>query len=222
MTNILIIDDDTRIRNLLSKFLSDNGFSTQDAKDALSAREILQNNNFDLLIVDVMMPGENGIEFTNNFRQTDQTPIIILTAKGESKDRIDGLKSGADDYLQKPFEPQELLLRINNILKRSQNNKISDNNIHYFGDFAFNIKESRLKKNNEFIHITDSESKILKYLSQNQGKALSREELSNLCGDIDERSIDVQITRLRKKIEENPKKPIHLQTVRGCGYILHK
>jgi two-component system phosphate regulon response regulator OmpR len=226
--NILVIDDDTRIRNLLSKFLDDSGFEVSSAKDATQARELIEEKQFDLLIVDVMMPGENGIEFTQDFRKTSKTPIIILTARGESADRISGLESGADDYLPKPFEPKELLLRINNIFKRiiltslEKTNKSNDKNIQQFGEFSFNITESRLKKGSEFIHITDSEAKILTILCQNQSKPLSREELSKLCGGIDTRSIDVQITRIRKKIETNPKQPNYLQTVRNCGYILHK
>lgn len=226
--NILVIDDDTRIRNLLSKFLADNGFEVSSAKDTTQARELIAQNQFDLLIVDVMMPGENGIEFTQDFRKTSKTPIIILTARGESADRISGLESGADDYLPKPFEPKELLLRINNIFKRitpksaEKTSEAGNKNIHKFGQFSFNIAESRLKKDQDFIHITDSEAKILTILCQNQSKPLSREELSKLCGGIDTRSIDVQITRIRKKIETNPKQPNYLQTVRNCGYILHK
>ena len=184
--NILVIDDDTRIRNLLSKFLDDSGFEVSSAKDATQARELIEEKQFDLLIVDVMMPGENGIEFTQDFRKTSKTPIIILTARGESADRISGLESGADDYLPKPFEPKELLLRINNIFKRiiltslEKTNKSNDKNIQQSGEFSFNITESRLKKGSEFIHITDSEAKILTILCQNQSKPLSREELSKL------------------------------------------
>lgn len=220
---ILVIDDDTRLRNLLTKYLEDNNFIASAAKDTAEAREILSQQNFDLLVVDVMMPGENGIEFTRSVRQNSKVPILILTARGETGDRIDGLTAGADDYMPKPFEPQELLLRINNILKRSQNitEGSPKSNICQFGDFAFSLSDSRLKKSGEYIHITESEAKILAILCQNLGNVVSREKLSELCGDIDERSIDVQITRLRRKIEVNPKQPQFLQTLRNQGYVLY-
>jgi two-component system, OmpR family, phosphate regulon response regulator OmpR len=218
--NILVIDDDTRLRTLLGRFLEENGFEVSLAKETLEAKEILKEKKFDLLIVDVMMPGENGVDFTENFRSSSKTPIIMLTARGEFEDRIKGLEAGADDYLPKPFEPKELLLRINNILKRVVPSKSSEN-ICSFGEFIFNIAESRLKKGENFIHITDSEAKILSILCKEKGKAVSREKLSSLCGEIDERSIDVQITRLRKKIETNPKQPHYLQTVRNHGYVLY-
>ncbi|NBX53014.1 MAG: response regulator [Proteobacteria bacterium] len=222
---ILVIDDDTRLRNLLAKFLQDNGFEISIAKDTNEARLILNSKTFDLLIVDVMMPNENGIEFTQNFRKNSSTPIIMLTARGEIDDRIKGLEVGADDYIQKPFEPKEILLRINNVLKRSGRlvNKSFDT-IHdvSFGEFIFNIINLRLRKSNDFIHLTDSEAKILKVLCENIGKSISRQKLSDLFGGIDDRSIDVTITRLRRKIEKNPKQPHYLQTVRNHGYILHK
>lgn len=220
---ILVVDDDTRLRNLLTKYLEDNNFITFSAKDTTDARVILSEQNFDALIIDVMMPGENGIEFTKYIRQNSKVPILILTARGESSDRIDGLSAGADDYMPKPFEPQELLLRINNVLKRTHNNNQTSkqNNICEFGDFIFNFTDSRLKKSGEYIHITESEAKILAILCQNLSNVVSREKLSELCGDIDERSIDVQITRLRRKIETNPKQPHFLQTLRNQGYVLH-
>lgn len=223
MTKILVIDDDTRLRNLLGKFLSENSFDINLAKDTKEAKEILENNNFDLLIVDVMMPNQNGIDFSKEFRLSSKTPIIMLTARGEFKDRIEGLEAGADDYLQKPFEPKELLLRINNILKRVDNNtdKIDENtNITTFGEFSFNKSNNKLTKNTEFIHLTDSEVKIINILCKNKEKTVTREELSIECGNIDKRSIDVQITRLRRKIEINPKKPNFLRTIRNKGYIL--
>ncbi len=226
---ILVIDDDTRLRNLLGKFLEENGFETSLAKDTEEAKLFLNNQKYDLLIVDVMLPNQNGIEFTNNFRLSlDNTPIIILTARGEQDDRIKGLEAGADDYMPKPFEPKELLLRINNILKRTQNNisqnheqKIANEEIISFGDFSFNLNQLRLKKAEDFIHITESEAKILKILAENQGVAIARNKLSEMLGGIDERSIDVSITRLRRKIETNPKQPHYLQTIRNFGYILH-
>jgi two-component system phosphate regulon response regulator OmpR len=218
--HLLVIDDDTRLRTLLGRFLDENGFNISLAKDTEEARKLMQETLFDLLIVDVMMPNENGVEFTNSVRKNSRIPIVMLTARGEFDDRIKGLEAGADDYLQKPFEPKELLLRINNILKRMS--VVSDpENICRFGEFSFNLAESRLKKGEEFIHITDSEAKILNILCKEKGNAVSREKLSSLCGGIDDRSIDVQITRLRKKLEANPKQPNYLQTVRNHGYVLY-
>ena len=225
---ILIIDDDTRLRNLLGKFLQDNDFEVTLSKDAFEAREILQENQFNLLIVDVMMPKENGIEFSKKFKiEGNQTPILILTARGEPNDRIEGLEIGAEDYLSKPFEPKELLLRINNILRRTnqiqgknENNFQKQHSLVKFGEFKFNLNNLSLTRNDEFIHLTDSEKKILSILSENKKSLFSREDLAKISGNIDERSIDVQITRLRKKIEKNPKQPQFLQTVRNKGYIL--
>ena len=218
--HLLVIDDDTRLRTLLGRFLDENGFQVSLAKDTIEAKSLIANTKFDLLIVDVMLPGETGVEFTTALRQSSPVPIIMLTARGEFEDRIKGLEAGADDYLQKPFEPKELLLRINNVLKRVGVASI-DPNVIYFGDFSFNLVDSRLKKGTDFVHITDSEAKILGILCKEKGKAVSREKLSNLCGDIDERSIDVQITRLRRKIEANPKQPHYLQTVRNHGYVIY-
>lgn len=218
--HILVIDDDTRLRNLLGRFLDENGFYVSLAKDTEEAKNLMQSTSFNLLIVDVMLQGESGVDFTDHVRKSSKLPIIMLTARGETEDRIKGLEAGADDYIQKPFEPKELLLRINNILKRVNAN--SDNqNICRFGNFTFNSTESRLKDGEEFIHITDSEAKILTILCKEKGKTVLRETLSSLCGEIDERSIDVQITRLRKKIESNPKQPKYLQTVRNHGYVLY-
>jgi len=220
--NILVIDDDTRLRSLLGRFLEENGFTVSLAKDTVEAKQFLGESSFDLLIVDIMMPGENGVDFTANLRTYSKVPVIMLTARGEFEDRIKGLESGADDYLQKPFEPKELLLRINNIFKRIVKSEPSSNsNICRFGDFTFNMIESRLKKGEQFIHITDSEAKILGILCREKGNVISRETLASLCGDIDERSIDVQITRLRRKIEQNPKQPHYLQTVRNRGYVIY-
>ncbi len=218
--NILVIDDDTRLRSLLGRFLSENGFSVELAKDASEARALMQNSKFDLLIVDVMMPNETGVEFTINLRQSSKIPVIMLTARGDFDDRIKGLEAGADDYLPKPFEPKELLLRVNNILKRITS-KPQQETICTFGNFSFNLQDLRLKKGEEFIHITDSEAKILSILCKEKGNAVARETLSALCGGIDERSIDVQITRLRRKIELNPKQPHYLQTVRNRGYVIY-
>ncbi|MSP33676.1 MAG: response regulator [Rickettsiales bacterium] len=226
--HLLVIDDDTRLRNLLGKFLDENGFQVSLAKDTTEARQLIAHTNFDLLIVDVMMPEENGIDFTNSFRTTSSTPILILTARGEPSDRIRGLEVGADDYLAKPFDPKELLLRINNILKRhfSPSREVgstsaSTSDSCQFGNFTFTFAQLRLKKGDEFIHLTESESKILAILCKEKCVAVMRDKLSELCGNIDARSIDVQITRLRRKIEVNPKQPQFLQTVRNQGYVLY-
>ena len=218
--HILVIDDDTRLRSLLGRFLDENGFQVSLAKDTAEAKKMMQELSFDLLIVDVMLPNENGVDFTAALRKSSKIPVIMLTARGEFDDRIKGLEAGADDYLQKPFEPKELLLRINNILKRMSVTQDPEN-ICRFGEFTFNLAESRLKKGEEFIHVTDSEAKILNILCKEKGNSVSREKLSALCGGIDDRSIDVQITRLRKKIEQNPKQPHYLQTVRNHGYVIY-
>jgi two-component system phosphate regulon response regulator OmpR len=209
---------------LLTKYLGDNGFNVSSAKDTADARTILNEKRFDILIVDMMMTGENGLEFTKYFRETSETPILMLTAKGSSSDRIDGLEAGADDYMPKPFEPKELLLRINNILKRTAQNSapIASENICYFDDFAFNFDDYRLKKNGAYVHITEGEAKILTILCQNLDQVISREFIAEKCGGVDERTIDVQMTRLRRKIEVNPKQSHFLQTIRNQGYVLRK
>jgi two-component system phosphate regulon response regulator OmpR len=218
--HLLVIDDDTRLRTLLGRFLGENNFEISLAKDAAEGRELMQNIKFDLLIVDVMMPNEDGVSFTASTRQNSSIPIIMLTARGEFDDRIKGLEVGADDYLPKPFEPKELLLRINNILKRSSGlAKSTNNNICNFGDFTFSFAELRLKKGEQIIHLTESEAKILSILCGEKSTPVGREKLSSLC-NVDHRSIDVQITRLRKKIEQNPKQPHYLQTVRNLGYVI--
>ena len=220
--SILVIDDDTRLRTLLGRFLEENGFKVELAKDTSEAKYLMEKANFDLLIVDVMLPNETGVEFTTNLRKNSKLPVIMLTARAEFDDRIKGLESGADDYLPKPFEPKELLLRINNILKRVAPKSSSVNTqICTFGKFTFNLQDYRLKKDEEFVHITDSEAKILSILCKEKGTIISREKLASLCGGIDERSIDVQITRLRRKIEINPKQPHYLQTVRNRGYVIY-
>ena len=222
IAKILVIDDDTRLRSLLGRFLEENSFEVHLAKDVNEAKDLIAKINFNLLIVDVMLPITSGIDFTSEFRKKSSIPVIMLTARGEPDDRIKGLESGADDYMPKPFEPKELLLRINNILKRISNVNQLQNSVFNFGDFSFNLKDYRLKKAEDFIHITESEAKILKILCEQQGKAVSRERLSQLFGGIDDRSIDVQITRLRRKIEINPKKPHYLQTVRNFGYVIYQ
>lgn len=218
--HILVIDDDLRLRNLLQRYLQENGFAVSAAYDAVNARFFMAQYQFDLLVVDVMMPGESGIEFLRKLRQESNVPAIILTAMGETQDRIDGLEAGADDYLPKPFEPKELVLRINNILRRVPTE--NKNQILQFGDYVFDLttKECR-QKNGSLVHITPVEQGILTILGQKCGQVFSREKLAELLGAGDNpRSIDVQMTRLRKKIEQDSKNPRYLQTVRGKGYML--
>lgn len=214
--HILVVDDDDRIRNLLGKFLKDNGFFVSTSHNAENAREKLEEFIFDLIIVDVMMPSESGVEFTSKLRKKNAVPVLMLTAMGDVEDRITGLKSGADDYLPKPFEPRELLLRIHNILHRT---KERSPKVIAFGKIIFDIDKGRLW-GDEDIFITSNEVKLLKILSKANGQTVMREELAKLCGGINERSIDVQITRLRNKIETTPKKPRYLKTIRGKGYAL--
>jgi two-component system phosphate regulon response regulator OmpR len=218
INHILVVDDDDRIRNLLGQFLKDKGFFVSLSPDASDAWSKLNEYVFDLIIVDVMMPGETGVEFTANFRKKNDAPVLMLTAMGEVEDRIAGLESGADDYLPKPFDPRELLLRVNSILQRT---KKSHDNSMVFNEVMFDLDKNRLHDSKGDIIITSNESKLLKVLSINKGKAVSREELAKLCGGINERSVDVQITRLRNKIEKEPKKPRYLKTVRGEGYVLY-
>jgi two-component system phosphate regulon response regulator OmpR len=218
ITHLLIIDDDTRIRKLLSKFLIDSGFIVTSAASAAQARELLKEFIFDLLIVDVMMPGESGVEFTAWLRGISNVPVIILTAMGEAADRINGLESGADDYLPKPFDPRELLLRVRNIILRVRPELKSK---FIFGAFIFDTANYSLKKSGAVVTISSNEAKLLQILCNEMGRVVTREEMAKLCGGVNERTIDVQITRLRSKIEDNPKNPIHLKTIRGKGYILY-
>ncbi len=217
--HILIIDDDDRIRNLLQKYLIKNRFLVSTAFDTTEARKVMKKYIFDLIIMDYMMPNESGIEFLINIRkQENNTPVIMLTALGEIENRIEGLSAGADDYLPKPFEPKELLLRINNILKRININNNED--IFVFDDFQFNIKKNELYKRNELIKLTDMETEIFNIFVKNINIILTREDLCNLLNNlVNERTIDVQITRLRKKIENEPKNPKFLKTIRNKGYL---
>ena len=218
MYHILIIDDDDRIRNLLEKYLVKNNFIVKSASNTTEAREMMQQYVFDLMIVDNMMPNESGIEFLSNIRQNNNSiPAIMLTALGEIENRIEGLSVGADDYLSKPFEPKELILRINNILKRV--NRVNNNNVVNFGNFSFNLNKNELYENDVLIKLTDTEIKILNIFFINLNIVLNREDLCKMLNGIDERSIDVQITRLRKKIETDPKNPRFLKTIRHKGYV---
>ena len=219
--HILVIDDDTRLRALLQRYLQENGFAVSAAKDAENARMFLRQYQFNLLIVDVMMPGESGIEFLQKLRRDSNVPAIILTAMGDTPDRIAGLEAGADDYLPKPFEPKELVLRINNILRRvPAENTVSHSLL--LGNYVFDLdKKELMTEAGEIVHITPVEQAILCVLGAKSGQIFTREHLAELLGvNQSPRSIDVQITRLRKKIETDSKNPRYLQTVRGKGYML--
>ena len=220
LPHILVIDDDDRLRELLRKFLSDNGFWVSSAADANDARERLKGLTFDLLVLDRMMPGESGLDFAASLRKTSTVPILMLTAMGEAEDRIDGLESGVDDYLSKPFEPRELLLRINAILRRVPVPVAAPVEIS-LGDVVYNQAKEALYRDGVIIRLTDVEAALLKVLAASPGAVLSREDLTELTGASGGvRAIDVQVTRLRRKIERDPKLPNYLQTVRGKGYVL--
>lgn len=220
--HILVVDDDTRLRNLLRRFLQEQNFATSVAKDAAEARMFIDEYKFDLLIVDVMMPNESGIEFLTALRKENNVPVIMLTAMGEPDDRISGLEAGADDYLPKPFEPKELVLRIKNILKRTpQNTENKDMPLNLGLCLYDAVKKELTNKQGEIIHITPVEQMLLSVLSQKPGQIFTREKLAEILGaGQSPRSIDVQITRLRKKIEKDSKNPRYLQTIRGKGYML--
>ncbi len=224
LQHVLVVDDDTRLRELLRRYLSDNGFRVTTAEDAAAARRQMQAMTFDLIVLDLMMPGETGLELARSLRQMrDDVPILMLTAMGEIADRIGGLEAGADDYLAKPFEPRELLLRIRTILRRvpaaaaepARTREVS------LGDHRFDRERAILSSNGRMVRLTTAEASLLSVLSEEPGTVLSREELSERCrvagGD---RAIDVQVARLRRKIEPDPKTPRFLQTVRGRGYVL--
>ena len=216
--HILIVDDDDRIRNLLKDYLSENNYIVSAAENAIQAKEKLEYLKFDIIILDVMMPGQNGYELTKEIKQKIKVPIILLTAKGEVENRIRGLEIGADDYLGKPFEPKELLLRIKNIINK--NSKINLKSKHNIGSAEVDLNKMIIKLNNKFKKINNSEKKVLIEMLSNPGTTFSREEIGKISGIIQERSIDVMITRLRQKLEINPKNPKYLQTIRGSGYVL--
>ena len=221
LKHILVVDDDTRLRNLLQRFLRENGFMVSTAKDADEARMMMQQYKFHLLIVDVMMPKESGLDFLSRLRKENSIPVIMLTAMGTVEDRIVGLEGGADDYVAKPFEPKELLLRIANVLKRTPAED-EKQQILSLGTCVFNMQTRELAaKNGEVMHITPVEQNVLSILGAKKGQVFSREKLSEMLGaNQSPRSIDVQITRLRKKIEKDSKNPRYLQTLRGKGYML--
>ena len=216
--HILVVDDDDGIRNLVKKFLNEKSFLVNTASSAEEAQKKVVIIKFDLIILDIMMPGKSGLEFLNENKSFIDTPVILLTAKGEPKERVEGLESGADDYLPKPFEPQELLLRIKNILSKTQKkNLIRAIN---FGNIKIDLTKLLIIKEKKELKINTTEKKILDKMINQPGKVFSRLEIGKLINLEKERSIDVIITRLRKKIEMNPKNPKYLQTIRGTGYVL--
>ena len=224
--HILVVDDDERIRDLLKRFLSRNGYLVTVARDAAHAERLLESLAFDLLILDVMMPGEDGISFTARLRSAAQVPILLLTARGETEDRVAGLEAGADDYLPKPFEPRELLLRVSAILRRvvPEAPPAEPPKSLAFGDTSYDLIRGELKRGEDAIRLTSTEQALMRVFSRQPNEPVSRSQLAEQLGgsnsDVQERAVDVQITRLRRKIENDPKNPRYLQTVRGAGYML--
>lgn len=219
LPHILVVDDDGRLRDLLSKFLMEHGFMVVTASDAVEARGRLNSLDFDLIILDLMMPGESGLSFAQDLRKRSAMPILMLTAMAEAEDRINGLESGADDYLVKPFEPRELLLRINNILKRVPKKEMADE--LRLGDVVFDLIRDEISRDSVPIRLTDVEAALLRVLSERPGEIFTRDELIRRMGASGGgRAVDVQVTRLRRKIEPDSKNPRYLQTVRGQGYML--
>ena len=216
--HILIVDDDDRIRNLLKDYLSSKSYIVSSAENAEEAKKKIEYLRYDIIILDVMMPGQDGYELTKEIKKKLKVPIILLTAKGEVENRIKGLELGADDYVGKPFEPKELLLRIKNIIKNK--NEIDLKKIHYIGNTKVNLNKMTLELNDKERKINVSEKKVLVEMLSNPGKTYSREEIGKISGITQERSIDVMVTRLRQKIEINPRNPKYLQTIRGSGYVL--
>ena len=216
--HILVVDDDDRIRELVKEYLEENNFIITTAIDASDAKNKLNILKFDILILDIMMPGESGLSLTKEIKKNNPMPIILLTAKGETVDRVQGLELGAYDYLGKPFEPKELLLRIKNILNKIQRPNLPEE--IYIGKVVINLKKLDIKINDKIIKINPQEKKILEKMLEFPGKVFSRDDIGKIINITKERTIDVMITRLRQKIESNPKKPKYLQTIRGSGYVL--
>ena len=215
--NLLVVDDDERISNLLSQYLINKGFIVSIANSADQARSKIQLIKYDLIILDIMMPGDDGLTLTKEIRESSDIPIILLTAKSGMESKIEGFEIGADDYLTKPFNPKELLLRVLSILKRAKNEDNIENEI-FFGDYALNIEKRELTKSGDRVYLTDREMNLLVALAKSPGEPLNREKLAGI--DEPGRSVDVGINRLRRKIEKDPRMPLWLQTVRGEGYIL--
>ncbi|MEM7422206.1 MAG: response regulator [Pseudomonadota bacterium] len=225
MAHILVVDDDQRIRDLLKRFLARSGYLVTAARDASHAEALLKSLEFDLMVVDVMMPGEDGISFTRRMGDLIATPVILLTAKAETGDRIAGLEAGADDYLPKPFEPRELLLRVGAILRRTvPAAPVEQPTVLSLGSTSYELTRGELRRGDESVRLTSTEQALMRVFSRQPNEAVSRlrlaEELGGTTGEVQERAVDVQITRLRRKIEADPKNPRYLQTVRGAGYML--
>ncbi len=218
--HLLVVDDDTRIRTLLKQFLTTNGFRVTVAGTAAEARRRLAGLDFDMIVLDVMMPGENGVELTKALREEKDVPILMLTALSETDSRITGLEAGADDYLPKPFDPRELILRVNNILRRGGPPTTPKVEQIVFGPYTFQIARRELRNAGETIKLTDREQEILAIFAERPGETIPRHELVSNDSEVGERTIDVQINRLRRKIERDPANPLWLQTVRGVGYRL--
>ena len=216
--HILVVDDDERIRELVKQYLNDNEYLVTTASSAEDAKEKVDIIKFDIIILDIMMPGQSGLDFTNENKKKINTPVILLTAKGEVSERIKGLEIGADDYLAKPFEPKELVLRIKNILDKTKNK--NQKRVVNFSNINIDLNKLLIIKNNKEFKINNTEKKILEKMINSPGEIFTRENIGRLINLDKERSIDVIITRLRKKIEDDPKKPKYLQTIRGTGYVL--
>jgi two-component system phosphate regulon response regulator OmpR len=218
--HLLVVDDDSRLRDLLSRFLQREGYRVTTAKDADDARAKLDGLTFDLLILDVMMPGRSGFDLAKSVRETSQVPILMLTARAETENRINGLEIGADDYMAKPYDPRELSLRVASILKRAQPAAAPPAESVRFGPFVFHIARGELRRGDELIHLTDREKDILRLLAATPGQTVPRLALAGTGAAAGERAVDVQVNRLRRKIEVDPANPLFLQAVRGVGYRL--
>jgi len=222
LPHILVVDDDRRIRNLLQSFLIENGFRISVAASATEAREQMRIMAFDLVVLDIMMPGESGLSLTQSLRdQGNFVPVLMLSALAEASDRIAGLETGSDDYLAKPFEPRELLLRIRGLLRRQQPQAGRGQAEVTFGPYVFNLQRGELRKGPDPVRLTSREREFLRTLAANAGNPVARGDLAPEGSEEGARSVDVQINRLRQKIEDDPSNPVHLQTVRGAGYVLH-
>lgn len=218
--HVLVVDDDQKIRDLLARYLHENGFRVTTAGDTVNARAAMRGLAFDLVLLDVMMPGESGLDLARELKTTSTIPICMLTARCDTDQRIEGLEAGVDDYVAKPFEPRELLLRLRNILRRGQTPTGMGDEIR-MGAFVFHVARGELKRDEETIKLTERERDLLRLFAQRQGIPIARHELSSDDSTGNERAIDVQINRLRRKIETDPSNPVYLQTVRGKGYILY-